>query len=88
MTAAGSMSPQQSRAARAWLGWSQLELAKRAGVSLSTVQDFGRGQKTPIANNIAAMRRVIETAGIKLLFDETGADAGIIRQGVRIDIGA
>jgi hypothetical protein len=52
------------------------------------VQDFERGQKTPIANNIAAMRRVIETAGIKLLFDETGADAGIIRQGVRIDIGA
>ena len=52
------------------------------------MQDFERGQKTPIANNIAAMRRVIETAGIKLLFDETGADAGIIRQDVRIDIGA
>jgi transcriptional regulator with XRE-family HTH domain len=61
------MSPQQSRAARACLGWSQVELAKRAGVSLSTVQDFERGQRTPIANNIAAMRRVIEAAGIRLV---------------------
>jgi transcriptional regulator with XRE-family HTH domain len=74
------MSPQQSRAARAWLGWSQVELAKRAGVSLSTVQDFERGQRTPIANNIAAMRRVIEAAGIRLLFDQSGNAAGIARQ--------
>jgi DNA-binding transcriptional regulator YiaG len=79
MIPAGTMSPQQSRAARAWLGWSQVELAKRAGVSLSTVHDFERGQRTPIANNIAAMRRVIEEAGIRLVFDRTGAAAGIHR---------
>jgi transcriptional regulator with XRE-family HTH domain len=82
---AGTMSPQQSRAARAWLGWPQLKLAKRAGVSLSTVQDFERGQRTPIANNIAAMRRVIEEAGIRLLFDRTGAAAGILRQDAEAD---
>jgi len=86
MTAAGSMSPQQSRAARAWLGWSQLELAKRAGVSLSTVQDFERGQRTPIANNIAAMRRAIEAAGIRLVFDKNGAAAGILRQDANADL--
>jgi transcriptional regulator with XRE-family HTH domain len=86
MTAAGSMSPQQSRAARAWLGWSQLELAKRAGVSLSTVQDFERGQRTPIANNIAAMRRTIEAAGIRLVFDKNGAAAGILRQDANADL--
>ena len=82
----GTMSPQQSRAARAWLGWSQVELAKRAGVSLSTVQDFERGQRTPIANNIAAMRRVIEAAGIRLLFNKNGAAAGIVRQDVGADL--
>ena len=76
----GTMSPQQSRAARAWLGWSQLELAKRAGVSLSTVQDFERGQRTPIANNIAAMRRVREAAGVRLVFDERGNAVGIRRE--------
>jgi transcriptional regulator with XRE-family HTH domain len=80
------MSPQQSRAARAWLGWSQVELAKRAGVSLSTVQDFERGQRTPIANNIAAMRRVIEAAGMQLLFDKNGAAAGIIRKDADPDL--
>jgi len=60
--------------------------AKRAGVSLSTVQDFERGQRTPIANNIAAMRRVIEAAGIRLLFNKNGAAAGIVRQDVGADL--
>ncbi len=76
------MTPEQTRAARAWLGWSQGELAKRAGVGISTVQDFERGLRTPIANNIAAMRRAIETEGILLLFDETGQGAGIARQDI------
>jgi transcriptional regulator with XRE-family HTH domain len=81
-----TMSPEQSRAARAWLGWSQGELAKRSGVGQSTVQDFERGQRTPIANNIAAIRRAIEEAGIRLVFDKNGAAAGILRQGVDPDL--
>jgi DNA-binding transcriptional regulator YiaG len=71
------MSPEQSRAARGWLGWSQTELARRASVSLSTVRDFETGARTPIANNIAAMRRAIEDAGISLVFDGTGKPTGI-----------
>ncbi|MGC2415259.1 MAG: helix-turn-helix transcriptional regulator [Stellaceae bacterium] len=80
------MSPEQSRAARAWLGWSQGELAKRANVSLSTVHDFERSQRTPTANNLGSIRRAIEAEGIMLLFDDTGAAAGIARQGVRISL--
>ena len=57
-----------------------VDLAKRAGVSLSTVQDFERGQRTPIANNIAAMRRVREAAGVRLVFDERGNAVGIRRE--------
>jgi predicted transcriptional regulator len=71
------VSPEQSRAARGWLGWSQTELARRASVSLSTVRDFETGTRTPIANNIAAMRRAIEDAGMSLVFDETGKPTGI-----------
>ena len=71
------MSPEQSRAARGWLGWSQTELARRASVSLSTVRDFETGARTPIANNIAAIRRAIEDAGISLVFDKAGKPAGI-----------
>ena len=81
-----TLTPEQSRAARAWLAWSQRELAKRAGVSLSTVQDFERGQRSPIANNMAALRRAIEAEGIIPLFAEDGAAVGIIRQGARFDL--
>ena len=74
------MTPEQSRAARAWLGWSQLDMAKRANVSLRTIQAFERGESSPLATNIAAMRRVVEEAGIELIFDRTGMAAGILRR--------
>lgn len=79
------MSPEQSRAARGWLGWSQSELARRAHVSLSTVRDFELGQRTPIANNITAIRRAIEDAGVRLVFDQDGKAAGIIRRDAEPD---
>jgi transcriptional regulator with XRE-family HTH domain len=71
------MSPEQCRAARGWLGWTQQELARLAGVGLSTVRDFEKGERTPIANNLAAIRRVIEEAGLRLLFREDGEPIGI-----------
>jgi transcriptional regulator with XRE-family HTH domain len=71
------MSPEQCRAARAWLDWTQQELARRAGVGLSTVRDFEKGERTPIPNNLAAIRRAIEAAGIRLVFRHDGKAAGI-----------
>jgi ribosome-binding protein aMBF1 (putative translation factor) len=59
-----------SRAARAWLDWSQEDLAKRASVALSTVRDFEKGRRTPIANNLEAMTRALASEGIHSLFDE------------------
>ena len=79
------MTPEQSRAARGWLEWSRGELAKQAHVSLRTVASFERGEKMPLHNNIAAMQRAIEAMGIRLLFDRTGAAAGIARRDARID---
>ena len=46
-------------------------LAKRASVALLTVRDFEKGRRTPISNNLEAIRRVIAEAGVELLFDET-----------------
>jgi transcriptional regulator with XRE-family HTH domain len=71
------MSPEQCRAARAWLDWTQQELARRAGVGLSTVRDFEKGERTPIPNNLAAIRRVIEEAGVRLTFEASGKPTGI-----------
>jgi ribosome-binding protein aMBF1 (putative translation factor) len=74
------MVPEQSRSARAWLGWSQDDLAKRANVSVNTVRNFERGQKPLHSNSVAAMRQALEIGGIKLLFDSRGVAAGIIRK--------
>jgi len=73
------MTPKQSRAARGWLGWSQQDLAERAGIAKNTVYAFERGQRTLTANNLGALRRAIEEAGIRLIFDNRGEATGIIR---------
>lgn len=74
------MSPEQSRAARGWLGWSQKDLADRASVGLSTVKDFESGSRTPIANNLTAIQRAVEEAGIALMADAEGKPLGISKK--------
>ncbi|MDE2334684.1 MAG: helix-turn-helix transcriptional regulator [Rhodospirillales bacterium] len=70
------LSPEQCRAARGWLDWSQEDLAVRAKVALSTVRDFEKGRRTPIANNLDALRRAINAAGIQML-EVDGKPVGI-----------
>jgi DNA-binding XRE family transcriptional regulator len=82
---AGAMTPEQCRAARGWLWWSQLELAKQANVSLRTIAAFERGEQTPRPNNLIAIRRAIEAGGIRLVFDKKGA-AGILRRDAGADL--
>ena len=71
------MSPEQCRAARGWLGWTQQELARRARVGLSTVKDFEKGERKTISATADAMQRAIEEAGIRLLFRDDGGASGI-----------
>jgi len=71
------MSPEQCRAARAWLGWPQPELAKRARVGLSTVRDFETGTRNPIVHNREAIQRAFEAEGIRFVFAEDGKATGI-----------
>src|ERR1035438_9039733 len=59
--------PAQSRAARALLGWNQHQLAQKANVAPSTVADFERGRRCPVANNLEAIRTAFESAGVSLL---------------------
>jgi DNA-binding transcriptional regulator YiaG len=73
------MSPEQCRAARAWLGLSQDELASAAHVSNSTLRDFEAGRRVPIANNIAAIQTVLEAKGIALV---DGEPSGILFKNV------
>lgn len=71
------MSPEQVRAARGWLGWTQQALAERARVGLSTIKDFENGSRTPIANNLSAIQQALEAAGVELVFDPTGKPKGV-----------
>ena len=71
-----TLTPAQSRAARSLIGWSQPDLAEASGASLSTVRDFERGKRLPIANNLAAMRRALEEAGV-IILDENGEGEGV-----------
>ena len=71
------MSPEQCRAARAWLNWSQAALAKAASVSASTVKDFETGRREPTRNNLAAMKAALERGDVA--FWETDGASGISR---------
>jgi transcriptional regulator with XRE-family HTH domain len=62
------------------LDWSQADLAKRANVGLSTVRDFEKGRRTPIANNLESIRRVLEAEGLSHSFNDAGKAVGIAFQ--------
>jgi len=59
--------PKHVRAARALLAWKQGDLARAASVATSTIADFERGQRTPVANNATAIREALEAHGIQFL---------------------
>lgn len=71
------LTAEQSRAARGWLDWSQEELANRASVSLSTVRNFEKGRNMPIKNNLDAMQRALEVAGVTLVHRDDGQAIGL-----------
>jgi ribosome-binding protein aMBF1 (putative translation factor) len=73
------MSPEQVRAARNWLAWTQAELAERANVGLSTVKDYEGGKRTPIPNNLEAMQKALEKAGIRFTADSVSGPIKSVR---------
>jgi ribosome-binding protein aMBF1 (putative translation factor) len=71
------MTPEQCRAARGWLAWSQTDLATAAHVAVSTVKDFEGARRVPIVNNLAAIRAALEQVGIGFVFDDEKKASGI-----------
>jgi DNA-binding XRE family transcriptional regulator len=67
MTDNESLNPKHVRAARALLAWKQSDLAQAASVATSTIADFERGRRTPVANNVSAMKAALEAKGISFL---------------------
>jgi transcriptional regulator with XRE-family HTH domain len=61
------MTPEQCRAARALLDWSQNQLANAARVGRQTVVDFERGVSSPKQRSFAAIQTTLEIHGIQFI---------------------
>jgi len=68
------ISPRQTRAARALLGWTQQDLADRAVVATNTVARFEAGAVDPRSSTLASIRRALARAGIEFLDDDSHAE--------------
>jgi transcriptional regulator with XRE-family HTH domain len=73
----------QVRAARELLGWSQVELAARIGVSETTIGDFEKRNRIWPVLNLSALRQVLKSAGVEFTEGASEvklkADSGSIR---------
>jgi transcriptional regulator with XRE-family HTH domain len=73
----GFMTIEQLRAARGLLGWSQSELAARAGLSLPTVKRVEAGTGPRVSDEARAkLRRALEAAGVEFI-SENGEEFGV-----------
>lgn len=68
VNAAPTISPAQLRAARAWLNWSQAELAKAASVAKAVVNRYEQGHSVPHAESLRKVQGALEAAGIRFQF--------------------
>lgn len=60
----------QTRAARAWLGWTQDDLAKASTVAKRTIAEFELGNRVPYDRTLRDIREAFERAGIVFIFEE------------------
>jgi transcriptional regulator with XRE-family HTH domain len=74
------LTPAQVRAARGLLGWTQVVLAERAGVSRPTVTHFEQGTRMPIPVVVEAIRTTFEAEGLEFIPEgaaSTGQGVGV-----------
>ncbi|HYD68495.1 helix-turn-helix transcriptional regulator [Azospirillum sp.] len=70
------ITPEQSRAGRALLGWSQQELAARAKVAKQTLADFERGARNPYYRTLTDIRAALETGGVAFIGSGETSEGG------------
>jgi predicted transcriptional regulator len=70
------ITPQQIRGARAMLGLTQAELAERAGISKTGLNNIESGGTDPKASTLRAIKAALEAAGVEFI-SENGGGAGV-----------
>ena len=58
----------------------QAQLAEVSNVSLRSIIHFEKGERTPVPNNLAAIRPAHEAEGVDFI-DENGGDPGVRLRG-------
>jgi transcriptional regulator with XRE-family HTH domain len=79
-----SLTPAQSRAARALLGWSQSDLCKAAKVGRATLANFELENSTPYERTLRDICTALEAAGVVRLANGQCIEGG---PGVRLKRG-
>lgn len=69
------ISPEQCRAARALLNWTQAELAERVSISAVSIRAFEKGGEMR-DSNLKLIRMTFEAAGVTFI-PENGGGAGV-----------
>ena len=69
------VSPEQCRAARALLNWTQAELAERVSISAVSIRAFEKGGEMR-DSNLKLLRMTFEAAGVTFI-PENGGGAGV-----------
>jgi transcriptional regulator with XRE-family HTH domain len=70
------ITPQQCRAARGLLDWSQQQLANEAKVGIVTIHQLEAGTSQPRSATLDVVKRAFERAGVEFI-DENGGGAGV-----------
>jgi transcriptional regulator with XRE-family HTH domain len=74
------ITPDQSRGARAMLGWSREQLAQQSGVANATLADFEAGKRTPYNRTLADVRRALEEGGIEFIPENGGGPGARLKK--------
>jgi transcriptional regulator with XRE-family HTH domain len=65
-----SLTPEQCRAARALIGWSQDQLSTASSVAKATIANFEAGNRTPYPRTLVDVKAALEAAGV--IFQNAG----------------
>jgi transcriptional regulator with XRE-family HTH domain len=78
-----TIGPEQCRAARGLVNWSQDALAAASSVSKATIANFELGKSAPINATRDALRRALEAAGVEFIAENGGGPGVRLRKGKR-----
>jgi DNA-binding XRE family transcriptional regulator len=72
------LTPDQLRAARAFLNWSRADLARASGIPVRTIENFETRKATPLLTTAGKLRRTLEKAGVTFVEPTAEHGPGVI----------